>query len=204
MPRNRTSPPPLLVAEDAHSHVGCYETDFPSPARGKQPVVQQPALHLHTAKQRQELGLRNGWHRRDRYQAWRAEGALPVNGMLSLCSPTWDEGGTPMIAASCKGASKRTAGRPGSTVHQRRRPFPRRPLLPLDLLPDKTAGGPKRIRRETEISSSWRQTRAVGHLLPVGLAPLEILGLQQPTPFFMCHPFCPLDCAYRLGALELV
>ena len=68
---------------------------------------------------------------------------------------------------------------------------------------DKTAGGPKRIRRETEISSSWRQTRAVGHLLPVGLAPLEILGLQQPTPFFMGHPFCPLDCAYRLGALEL-
>ena len=83
--------------------------------------------------------------------------------------------------------------------------------LPLSASPtpaparaDKTAGGPKRIRRETEISSSWRQTRAVGHLLPVGLAPLEILGLQQPTPFFMGHPFCPLDCAYRLGALELV
>ena len=131
MPRNRTSPPPLLVAEDAHSRVGCYETDFPSPARGKQPVVQQLALHLRTAKQRQELGLRNGRHRRDRYQAWRGEGALPVNGMLSLCSPTWDEGGAPMIAASCKGASKRTAGRPGSTVHQRRRPFPRRLLLPL-------------------------------------------------------------------------
>ena len=69
---------------------------------------------------------------------------------------------------------------------------------------DKMAGGPKRIRRETEISSSWRQTRAVGHLLPVGLAPLEILGLQQPTPVFMGHPFGPLDCAYRLGALELV
>jgi hypothetical protein len=69
---------------------------------------------------------------------------------------------------------------------------------------DKTAGGPKRIRRETEISSSWRQTRAVGHLHPVGLAPLEILRLQQPTPFFMGHPFCPLDYAYRLGALELV
>ena len=67
----------------------------------------------------------------------------------------------------------------------------------------KKAGGAKRIRRETEISSSWRLTRAVGHLLPVGLAPLEILGLQQPTPFFMGHPFGPLDCAYRLGALEL-